>query len=77
MNNNEKILTLRIPSQLYREISKLVEKGKFVNTSEAIREAIRILIIFYNSDNNNELIKKLVSIESRLKNLEEKLSGVK
>lgn len=44
---SEKVVTLRMPAQLYAELSRIAEKEGFMSVSEAVREAVRLLILLY------------------------------
>jgi Arc/MetJ-type ribon-helix-helix transcriptional regulator len=41
------VTSFKLPEGVLKEIDRLVEKGYFLNRSEAIREAIRQLIVKY------------------------------
>lgn len=38
-------ISLKLPQQLLKELDRLVQEGKFANRSEAIRVAVRDLIL--------------------------------
>ena len=40
-------LTFRIPRAILAEIDRLIEKGYFRNRSDAVREAVRMLVAKY------------------------------
>lgn len=41
------LISFKIPSQLLDMLDGLVEKGFFMNRSEALREAVRLLVEHY------------------------------
>jgi Predicted transcriptional regulators containing the CopG/Arc/MetJ DNA-binding domain and a metal-binding domain len=41
------LISLKIPMALLKEVDELVEKGVFVSRSEAIREALKLLLSRY------------------------------